>query len=1710
MQRKTMNTSGTAKRSVLIAACLMVMGGLVAQEKATVYLSLKRGNVTISGGKLKKDTYKWSGTTWTKLTADENINYSNTYEIGMWDSGQNPTSVTPAGVTTVNDGRVNIVNVSDAELSAISNWDSEAATVRSGYSSSNRIDIEIASGKTLNIVLNNCWSTYQNGSNPGIKISPKAATNSTKLRIGLKGDNRFTNIHVYSSLEQSTTGVNGAAQQQDLSITEFYDASGNSMGTLVADAFGNYASAIGAHDDQRSNDLVFTSGTFFAGTSADVNSTGIGGGGNNPGTIHINGGTVTAVNSSSGASIGGGMGGGNRGGNGHVTITGGTIYAYNWGSSSTCHGLGTAIGGGSTGNTAGGEAYVTISGGTVYAQSNYGPAIGGGSSTCSDAANHVGNNTPGNAAVSISGTANVTAKTMNLVELNYQVNKKADGSGEWVDKTKTDIYPVSIGGGWNVSTKLDEEDKRKAVGTTIPGGNLSFTMSGGILNTGSLVGGRNVFQTTYHGLSTYDISGGTIKGQFLQWQAANHDGTSYFRMTGGQIIGKYDCLYAENDGVVWCQRGTGEITISGGSISGANAFRSTDPLGTAGVGGDDFDGSGGAISIMRGTLNLNGGTITGCTATNRGGAVYCGDKDGAFGSVTINVGQTGSNPLIVRGNTVNGVANDIYLNTDQKINVVGDAFNPQDVGIYTESGTDDPIAVLTTDTPARLTTLWNAINAGTKNLFPDRTEYKVKPYTGSGDLYFYKNNDSPWSAEQKTVGATDLRLVNSVYEISNVKELTAFLWYVNNIDTHYSFDANAHPEANGKLTADIDMSGHYWVPIGTNYTGTFDGNGYAIKNLKMARTNPSAGRGLFGTVSTGTIKNVQLVGCDFYDYQSGIGTTYMGCIVAQMTGTGATLMNSVANGTLKTTNPSGVMGGLAGNNGGSIHSSFASATLNGYTMGGLVGNNSSNLKNSFANAKFASSGEGYVGGLVGVNSGTVENCYVREQSGSSHGSSFGWCVGDNSGTIAYCYIPADETVYKAHGTAQANTCTTYGTTQTPYLYKHADNQMAANANNSHIENGIMGNDRELKGLLATLNNWVDANSGFTPWMRTCASPINGDYPLLKQPNACCVGSPDNINLEYNTDFNTLFDNYVASNNGSGGGTVYLYKTPAVITSGTQENVNVSNSGKATKLYIGESVALKPASGTDDINAYVGITLDNTAGSEGSNPTWGGGDAIDWHMFATPLAAAPLGVNYVKNDLTTPDNTRYDFSWEHPASPTTMPYYRFYPEGNANHGYFPSMEYGWAASNSFAYNGANTSANGSGNWYNDWDYYCYYEPDAHWINFKRNGESHWVEPENPDHTHPHIDYQATPSATPNENEATLVRGKGYLVATAEPTYLQCSGTLNVGDVSLSLTANGYYRTGYNLLGNPYQSYLDFNLFAESNSGDGKIWAGAADAYYFILDEDQGGYTKYAYDASANTYTAPRCLHPHQGFMVVAQGAATAAFTEDMRITTATAVTFRDAATIQPAYPLVNLIATDDSGNRDVCTIELDRPDHGGAGILRELRICKGLVYCHYDDTDYSIAFTRPGLTEAAIRFETIEDSEFTFTWDTQNGDFHYLHLIDNMTGTDIDCLASNEYKFTSRTSDYASRFRLVFDYTGIDEPEVPKPVEGPTSFAFVIGDQMVVNGEGTLQIIDMQGRIIETATLVGPQTTLPVPTTAGLYVLRLNSENGTRTQKIVIR
>ena len=330
---------------------------------------------------------------------------------------------------------------------------------------------------------------------------------------------------------------------------------------------------------------------------------------------------------------------------------------------------------------------------------------------------------------------------------------------------------------------------------------------------------------------------------------------------------------------------------------------------------------------------------------------------------------------------------------------------------------------------------------------------------------------------------------------------------------------------------------------------------------------------------------------------------------------------------------------------------------------------------------------------------------------------------------------------------------------------------------------------------------------------------------------------------------------------------------------------------------------------------------------------------------------------------------------------------------------------------------------------------------------------------------------------------------------------------------SFNPSGYSEDlrGTNLVGNPYQSYLNFDLFAfgadaeHPSPNKGKI-----DGYsYYVFDADYGGYKTYTAGSSQNPVQATCYIHPHQGFFVKTAESTTLIFDNTMRSATGnTESYFRNKLN----YPLVNLFCYDSEGKRDVTTVEINRPDEGGGFKMKGMRKGKMLIYARWDNADYQTAFTPIGIREVPVRFQAFEDGVFTMRWGTLHGDFHYLHLIDNMTGADVDMLRSEEYRFEASSADYLSRFKLVFEATGLEEEDDNEDDNGSSivNFAFRMGDELIVNGEGYFELFDVQGRRLTAKHLAGAQSSVSLPNVAaGVYLLRLTGDKQVKTQKMVI-
>ena len=256
------------------------------------------------------------------------------------------------------------------------------------------------------------------------------------------------------------------------------------------------------------------------------------------------------------------------------------------------------------------------------------------------------------------------------------------------------------------------------------------------------------------------------------------------------------------------------------------------------------------------------------------------------------------------------------------------------------------------------------------------------------------------------VFAATLGTEQNPYEISTATQLKAIN---NNLSACY------------KLTANIDLNGEDFTPLGNaesgTFSGIFDGNGFTISNL-----NVFSGKfaGLFGC-NEGTIKNVKLSGIYVY------GTRYIGGVVGQNTTLGSVFNCSVSSGDIEADDGINEIyaGGIIGYNEGFVEGTFsnnANLKINNESSsavaGGIIGKNNSvysvNITDSTNTGNISASGSKntYCGGLVGINTSAVEITNSTNTGNVSYSYSYsqrsrsysGGFVGYNSGdlTITDC------------------------------------------------------------------------------------------------------------------------------------------------------------------------------------------------------------------------------------------------------------------------------------------------------------------------------------------------------------------------------------------------------------------------------------------------------------------------------------------------------------------------------------------------------------------------------------------------------------------------------------------------------------------------------------------------------------------------------------
>ena len=318
---------------------------------------------------------------------------------------------------------------------------------------------------------------------------------------------------------------------------------------------------------------------------------------------------------------------------------------------------------------------------------------------------------------------------------------------------------------------------------------------------------------------------------------------------------------------------------------------------------------------------------------------------------------------------------------------------------------------------------------------------------------------------------------------------------------------------------------------------------------------------------------------------------------------------------------------------------------------------------------------------------------------------------------------------------------------------------------------------------------------------------------------------------------------------------------------------------------------------------------------------------------------------------------------------------------------------------------------------------------------------------------------------------LKNGQGYLYANAEDVNLIFKGTFNEGTTK---TINLIYEAGaplagWNLVGNPFP-----------------MAATVTGSSYYVMNEEGTAIDPIPVSAGG---TIPACTGILVHATVLGQPVT---FTTNSR-----EVSNNNNGLLQIAVSNAN---TRSNTVEDKAVVSFNEGDALGKFVFNkdnaQISILQG-------GEDYAIACAEKR-DEMPLNFKAAKNGSYTLSVNPEAVEMEYLHLIDNLTGTDVNLLVTPSYTFEGKTSDYASRFRLVFSVCGDADGDNEEP------FAFISNGSIIVLGDYgnvMLQIVDLTGRVV-VSTEVANNTSIN-GIASGVYVLRLINGENVRTQKIVV-
>ena len=372
---------------------------------------------------------------------------------------------------------------------------------------------------------------------------------------------------------------------------------------------------------------------------------------------------------------------------------------------------------------------------------------------------------------------------------------------------------------------------------------------------------------------------------------------------------------------------------------------------------------------------------------------------------------------------------------------------------------------------------------------------------------------------------------------------------------------------------------------------------------------------------------------------------------------------------------------------------------------------------------------------------------------------------------------------------------------------------------------------------------------------------------------------------------------------------------------------------------------------------------------------------------------------------------------------------------------------------------------------NYDFYSWSEFNSTWYNQKKEN--------------------STTNEFYTDNGVNFKKGRGYLVAYENEGSKKFVGTLNNGEISypLSCSTDGGFvverYTGFNLLGNPYPSYIDWE--AEGWTRDmlelQTIW---------IYDDDVNNYITYTLGGVA-TNGGSQYIAPCQGFFVKAASDGNIVMTNDIR--TKSKSSFRKVN----GEDIFKLRVNGASGQDEIAVVDGDNDDVFKMFSLNEsapsLYINKGVgsySVVYIDDEESLPLNFEGGFAEYTISLSECGDS------------FDAIILEDKLTGEKVN-LQTESYTFIHSGNSNAERFVLSF-VNG-------QQTTDNSHFAYINNGEIIINdinGNAQINIYDVTGRrVYNNANMDAACYVHTGGYSSGVYIIQKIDDKGIKTQKILL-